>query len=192
VEVLQPGSGQGTALLARSPSRHPWEVIDLPVWAESWVYECCGPERSVGEPVELELTVEGEMQYAEVADRITVLDDGRVSVVGQVVGPSSSSGHTSGVRIESGLLRFGISGEAPADRVLCVGRLAELRHGYPSWVTAGELVGIQWRPAIVVDRGGYAEIVDYGPGRALSRTGDWRPQDPTLAWAFELTLRIGT
>jgi hypothetical protein len=76
--------------------------------------------------------------------------------------------------------------------VLCVGRLVELRHGYPSWVTAGELVGVQWRPGIVVDRGDYAEIVDYDQARVLRRTGDWRQQDLILSWAFQLTLRIGT
>jgi hypothetical protein len=165
-------------------------VIELPVWVEDWVHECCGTGRRVGEQVEIDLTLEGDMKPSVGADNITVLDDYRVSVIGRVAGPSSSSDHKRGVRIESGALRFGIIGETTAGRVDCVGRLVELRHGYPSWVTAGGLTSIQWRPGLEVDRGGYTEIVGYGPGRALSSTKDWHRQS-LEAGAFMLTLRVG-
>jgi hypothetical protein len=163
--------------------------MELPVWIESWVHECCGLNRRVGDAVELDLTFEGDMQPAAGVDQITVLHGGRVSVVGRVIGPVSS-GHTSGVVIESGALRFGISEESAADRAQCVGRLAEPRHGYPSWATAGKVSGIQWRPGIEADRGGYTEVVDYGVGQELQSTEDWKPEVYERSWAFMLTLRI--
>ena len=163
--------------------------MKLPVWIEDWVYECCGVNRRVGETVELDLTFEGDMLPAAGADQITVLDGGRVSVVGRVIGPATG-GHTSGVLIESGALRFGISEESAADRVHCAGRLAELRHGYPSWATAGKVTGLQWRPGTEIDRGEHTEVVDYGVGQELQSTGDWGSAAHEGSWAFMLTLRI--
>jgi hypothetical protein len=164
-------------------------VVELPIWVESWVHECCGDTRRVGDVVELDLTFEGDVQPAAGADQIALLDGGRVRVVGSVIGPASSH-HTTGLLIESGALRFGIGGAVPDDRAQCVGRLAELRHGYPSWTTAGEVIGIQWRPGIEADRGGYTEIVDYDVGQELQSTEDWRPAAYERSWAFMLTLRI--
>jgi hypothetical protein len=178
-------------LLSGSSCSHPWLVIELPIWVEDWVHECCGADRRVGDQVEVDLTLEGEMHPAAGAEHVTVLDDHRVSVIGRVVGPSSIDDHERGVRIESGALRFGIIGETTADRVECVGRLVELRHGYPGWSTAGELTSIEWRPGVEVNRGGYTEIVGYGPGRALRSTEDWRGHG-VESWAFALTLRVGS
>lgn len=163
--------------------------MELPVWVESWVHECCGAIRRVGDVADLELTFEGEVQLASGADQLAVLEGGRIDVVGHVTGPASG-GHTSGVLVESGALRFGISEESAADRVQCVGRLAELRHGYPSWATAGKVTGIQWRPGIEADRGGYTEVVDYGAGQELQSTEDWKPGAYERSWAFMLTLQI--
>jgi hypothetical protein len=166
--------------------------MELPVWIDDWVHQCCGDNRRVGETVDIDLTFEGDMLPAAGVDQITVLDGGRVSVVGRVIG-SATEGHTSGVLVESGALRFGVSGNSAADRVQCTGRLVELRHGFPSWATAGQVTGIQWCPGIEVDRGGRTEVVGYGhgDGQELESTEDWMSAAADEgSWAFNLTLRI--
>lgn len=167
-------------------------VIDLPVWIADWVYECCGPVLHAGELVTLELTFHGDTVAASEPDSIEVLEDGRVSIVGTALGSAGDEdGDRQGTVIASGGVRFAIAGDAPAARVRCTGELAEDRHGFPAGATAGEVVGVRWRPAILREVGGRSfGIVGYGPGYELSSTAD-RPGDAVGGWAFELTVRAG-
>jgi hypothetical protein len=167
-------------------------VIDVPVWVSDWVHECCGEARNVGDLVDVELTFVGDTAPASEPDHIDVLGDGQVSIVGSVVGPVGRKGeHTGGMLIASGAMRFGLVGDAPAAQVRCVGELAETRHGYPSGVTSGELVGIRWRPAIErrLADGVSVAIDGFEPGEELSSTED-RPGDDAGSWAFVLTVRV--
>ena len=167
-------------------------VIDLPVWIADWVYGCCGLVMHAGELVTLELTFHGDTVAASEPDSIEVLEDGKVSIVGTVLGSAGDEdGDAEGTLIASGGVRFAIAGEAPAARVRCTGELAEDRHGFPAGATAGEVVGVRWRPAILREVGERSfEIVGYGPGYELSSTAD-RPGDAVGSWAFELTVRAG-
>jgi hypothetical protein len=167
-------------------------VIDLPVWVSDWVHECCGEPRDVGDLVDIELTLVGDTASTTEPDHVDVLDGGRVSIAGSVVGPVGRKGdHTWGVLIVSRAVRCGLAGDAPAARVRCIGELTETRHGYPSGVTRGVLVGIRWRPAM--GRGladGVSVAIDgYGPGEELGSTED-RPSGDAGSWAFVLTLRV--
>jgi hypothetical protein len=84
-----------------------------------------------------------------------VLDDGQVVIVGSALGPVAGQGtRTTGTLIMSGAVQFAIRGDAPAPRVMCSGRLWELRHGWPTGRTTGELAGIRWHPAIIRATGG--------------------------------------
>jgi hypothetical protein len=167
-------------------------VIDVPVWVSDWVHECCGEARRVGDLVDIELTFAGDTASTTEPDHIDVLDDGRVSITGSVVGPVGRRGeHTGGTLIASGAMRFGLVGDAPAVRVRCVGELSETRHGYPSGVTRGELVGIRWRPAVErrLADGVSVAIDGFEPGEELSSTED-RPSGDAGSWAFLLTVRV--
>jgi hypothetical protein len=68
-------------------------VIMLPVWIDDWVCQCSGQTRRVGEPVELKLTFEGDIQAATGPDRIEILDNGQVAIVGTAVGSQVRVGH---------------------------------------------------------------------------------------------------
>jgi hypothetical protein len=155
-------------------------VVGLPVWIASWVYECCGQVRRTGEIAELQLTFRGDVAAAAGLDSIHVLDDGRVRIVGTVVGRvSDADAHTAGTLIASGGVQFAIEGNAPAAKVRCVGELWEDRHGWPTGATTGRLIGIRWRPAILREVNEQSFAIDgYGPGRELSRTENWPRQDP--------------
>lgn len=57
------------------------------VWVLGFWYQCCGPSRQVGQQIELDLTLTGEMAItAEAQDSIVVLSEGRVDVTGTAVG----------------------------------------------------------------------------------------------------------
>ena len=43
-------------------------MVSVPVWIESWVHECCGQERRVGETKELLLTFSGDVAAATEPD----------------------------------------------------------------------------------------------------------------------------
>jgi hypothetical protein len=173
-------------------------VIILPVWIDDWVYQCCGEQRRVGQAVKLELTFEGEVEAAAEPDRIDVVGDGEVVIVGTAAGPPDDVGGGDGMEgtlIVSGALRFAIEGTAPAPQVICSGRLLELRHGYPAGRTRGELVGLHRRPGIVraIDHG-TSVIEGYSVGDELASTEDWSKglvggDWPT--WALELMVKVG-
>jgi hypothetical protein len=168
-------------------------VVDLPVWVPDWVHECCGAARRVGETVDLELTFAGDTVPAAGPDSVEVLDNGRVSVVGEVTGPGgvAEGNHTRGTRIASGHMKFGLAGDVPAARVRCTGELEEIRHGFPSDVTRALLTAIQWRPAIKRRLDAVSSVIDgYEPGERLASTED-RRRDDADSWAFLLTLRLG-
>jgi hypothetical protein len=167
-------------------------MVDLPVWVPDWADECCGTARHVGETVHLQLTFAGATVPAAGPDSVEVLDNGRVSVVGEVTGPAghAEGNHTLGTQIASGRLKFALAGDAPAARVKCTGELEEIRHGFPSDVTTGLLTGIQWRPAIKRKLDAVSSVIDgYEPGEELASTED-RRRNGADSWAFLLTLRI--
>jgi hypothetical protein len=166
-------------------------VVSLPVWVESWVQECCGVSRRVGEQVQLLVTFHGEVSATDEADSLRALDDGQVRITG-AAGDRAHHEHdaTAGTLITSGGVRFAIEGEAPADRVICTGRLWEQRHGWPTGLTVGRLLDIRWHPALLRmldDAGG--SIEGYGPGQELQSTDDW-PSSHLGPWALELTVRV--
>jgi hypothetical protein len=167
-------------------------VVELPVWVPDWVDECCGTARRVAQTVDLQLTFAGATVPAAGPDSVEVLDNGLVSVVGKVTGPTGQAegNHTQGTQIASGRLKFALAGDAPAARVKCTGQLEEIRHGFPSGVTTGLLTGIQWRPAIKRKMDAVSFVIDgYEPGEELASTED-RRRDGADNWAFLLTLRI--
>jgi hypothetical protein len=172
-------------------------VISLPVWIEDWAHECCGQPRRLGDPVELELTFDGDVRAAgDAPGGIELLDAGQVSIVGTAIGPvTDEANQAGGTLIASGPVRFAIHGDPPADRVRCTGRLWETRHGGPTGITTGELAGIRWRPAIIRHLSPEAgEIAGYLPGDELTSTEDWqehRDDENADSWAFELTVSVG-
>lgn len=167
-------------------------MTDVSVWIDDWVHQCCGEARRVGGRVCIALTFVGDVVPTTEPDQVDVLSDGRVSIVGTVTGPPWDAGVQEGSPIMSGPVRFGIRGHAPASRVRCVGKLEEIRHGYPSAVTSGELVGICWRPANLREVGPGSFVVEgYGPGQEVCSTDDLPDMDLPQSWALELTLRIG-
>lgn len=166
----------------------------LPVWIHDWVYQCCGQTRRVGEAVELALTLEGDIQAATGPDRIEVLDDGEVVIVGTAVGPVADAHEpTPGTLIACGAMQFAIHGDAPARHVTCTGELWETRHGWPAGPTTGVLAGIRWHPAIARSTGdGVTVIEGYCAGQDQASTDDWRERDDqaSQAWALELTVNV--
>jgi hypothetical protein len=121
---------------------------------ESWVCECCGILRHVGESVDLELTFVGDVAGSTKPDRIDVLPDGNVRLVGSVNGQADDAhAATAGALVQSGNVQVGIDGDAPAARVCCTGQLWETRHGFPAGMTRGRLVYIRWRPALLREIG---------------------------------------
>ena len=61
-------------------------MADLPVWGPDLAHECCGPPRHVGEAMQLQLTFAANTVPNAGPDCVEVQDNGRVSVVGEVVG----------------------------------------------------------------------------------------------------------
>jgi hypothetical protein len=59
-------------------------MVALPVWIEPWVCQCCGVLRRVGESVDLALTFVGNVVGSTDPDRIDVLPEGKVRLVGSV------------------------------------------------------------------------------------------------------------
>jgi hypothetical protein len=183
-------STAGTLVLALP---YALKVTSVPIWIESWVHECCGLARRVGESSELFLTLSGDVAGATEPDSLHVLDDGRVKIVGMVAGRTKDShAGADGTLIASGGVHFAIRGEAPAARVCCVGQLWELRHGFPTGVTRGRLIDIRWRPALLRKVGEQGSVIDgYGPGKELSSTEDW-PREGPDNWALELTVWVSS
>ena len=98
-------------------------------------------------------------------------------------------------RRAAGGLQFAIRGEAPAARVCCGGELSEIRHGWPTGVTRGRLIGIRWRPARLRKIDGRGSAVDgYGPGTELRNTEECPAKAQTSGhWSFgHWSLRCGS
>ena len=147
--------------------------------------------RRVGESVDLALTFVGDVAGTTEPDRILVLPDGTVRLVGSVTGRvSDACADKAGTVVQSGNMQFAFSGDAPADRVCCTGRLWEVRHGFPAGMTRGRLFDIRWRPAALREVGERTFAIDgYGEPEELSSTDDW-PRDGSYGWALELIVRI--
>ena len=167
-------------------------VVALPVWIESWVYECCGAARRAGESVVLALTFAGDVAETTEPDQVDVLPEGKVRLVGSVVGQVRDEGDDdSGTLVQSGNVQIAISGPAPATRISCTGQLWEIRHGFPAGKTRGRLFDIRWRPAVLREVGPRSSAVDgYGEPTELSSTDDW-PREGSDSWALELMERMG-
>ena len=188
--------GLGYPLVRGEAGAYTRPVIALPVWIDDWVYQCCGQTRRVDEAVELELTFEGDIHAATGPDRIDVLDDGQVAIVGMAAGPVPDEHNpTPGTLIACDAVQFAIHGDAPARHVLCTGRLWETRHGWPSGRTRGVLAGIRWHPAIERSTADVGSVIEgYGVGQEQASTDDWRERDDDhgwQAWALELTVKVG-
>jgi hypothetical protein len=166
-------------------------MVALPVWIESWVCECCGVLRRVGESVDLALTFVGEVTGSTDPDRIDVLPDGKVRLVGSVTGRvDDAHADKAGTLVQSGNVQIAVRGDAPAARVCCTGQLWEIRHGYAAGMTQGRLSDIRWRPAVLREVGERSFVIDgYGKPAELSCTDDW-PRDGPDSWALELTVWV--
>jgi hypothetical protein len=167
----------------------------VPVWIDDWVYECCGQTWRLGEAIDLDLTFAGDVRAVTDPDRIDVLDDGQVVIVGAAVGPvTNNEAHTEGTLIVCGAVKFAILGKVPGSRVMCSGRLSEIRHGWPTGRTSGELTGVRWHPAIVRSTGDGGGVIEgYDPGEELASTDDWwerHGDDDLHSWALELTVDV--
>jgi hypothetical protein len=166
-------------------------MVALPVWISSWVCECCGVPRRLGEDVDLELTFTGEVAASTEPDRIDILPGGKVRLTGSRAGRvKDAHSRRRGTLIQSGAVQFAIAGAAPARRVCCTGQLWQIRHGYAAGSTRGTLSDILWRPALRREVGDRSFVIDgYGPATRLNATGD-RPDDGDGDWALELILQV--
>ena len=129
-------------------------MLELPVLIEDWVYECCGEVLRVGDHVELQLTLYGEVVPNDDDEGVEVLKDGRVQLVAnpvRLVGEEDGY-HEKGTRLVAGPVQFGIIGEVPS-KVRCTGELQEIRHGYPDGVTAGIVLSLRRCDATYKKRG---------------------------------------
>jgi hypothetical protein len=166
-------------------------MVALPVWIESWVCECCGVLRRVGERVDLALTFVGDVAGSTDPDRIDVLPEGKVRLVGSVTGRvDDAHADKAGTLVQSGNVQIAFPGDAPAARVCCTGQLWEIRHGFAAGMTQGRLFDIRWRPAVRREVRERSFVIDgYGKPVELSCTYDW-PRDGPDSWALELTVWV--
>ena len=166
-------------------------MVALPVWIESWVCQCCGVRRRVGERVDLALTFVGDVAGSTDPDRIDVLPEGKVRLVGSVTGRvDDAHADKAATLVQSGNVQIAFPGDAPAARVCCTGQLWEIRHGFPAGTTQGRLFDIRWRPAVRRKVGDRSFVIDgYGKPVELSCTDDW-PRDGRDSWALELTVWV--
>ena len=116
-------------------------MIELPVFIPHWVYECCGEPLHVGDVVELQLTLFGEVTASDEPEQVEVLEDGSVRVVGHVVDQlTEADGFIGpGTLIQAGPLQFGVVDLVISSGACCVGRIYEERHGTPAGRTSGRL-----------------------------------------------------
>jgi hypothetical protein len=161
-------------------------MVDLPVWLDAADHMCCGQARRVGETAQFSLAFSraGQVEVTSRPDEIIVLDEGKISIVGTADGEAGSNDPFGyGTLVESGDVQFAVHGDAPGQRVQCVGEFYEARHGEPSGTTTGQIVAIRWRPR---------EGLGYGPGIELQATDDWLEHEPEglIFWAFEFTVRV--
>lgn len=161
-------------------------MVDLPVWLDGADHLCCGEARRVGETAQISLAFSraGQVEVTSRPDQITVLDEGKISIVGTADGEAGSDGPFGhGTLIESGDVQFAIHGDAPGPRVQCLGEFYEARHGEPSGTTTGQIVAIHWRPR---------DALRYAPVIELQATNDWMGHEPEgrISWAFEFTVRV--
>ena len=168
-------------------------MVALPVWIESWAYECCGERRSLGDAVTLELASDGVAEATNEPEGIRVEPDGTVRVVGRVVGQIGSA-HTNepSALVQCGAsLQFAASaGQCQGERVRCTGKLWETGHGFAAGVTSGTLLDIRWHPALLRRTAERTFTVEgYGDGRELRCTDDW-PRDDADTWALELLVWV--
>jgi hypothetical protein len=84
-------------------------MVALPVWISSWVCECCGVPRRLGETVDLELTFTGEVVASAEPDR--------VYAAGSTGGTLSDILWRPALRREVGDRSFVIDGYGPATRL---------------------------------------------------------------------------
>jgi hypothetical protein len=165
-------------------------VVALPIWIESWAYECCGERRSVGANVTLRLASDGRIEPSDEPHGVRALPDGSVRIVGSVVGQVISQHNDEpAALVECGTLQFAAAGDIGlAGNVRSTGKLWETNHGFAAGVTGGRLLGIRWHPALLRRTGERESVVDgYGDGRELNCTDDW-PRDAAETWALELSL----
>jgi hypothetical protein len=161
-------------------------MVDLSVWLDAVDHMCCGEARRAGDTVRIPLAFSraGKVHVTTQPDRIAVLADGTISIVGTAGGMTGIDGPFGhGTLVRSGGVRFAVHGDAPGPKVLCVGELYEARHGEPSGTTTGQLIAIRWRPR---------QALRYEPGIELQATDDWPEHEleASHSWAFEFTVRV--
>jgi hypothetical protein len=150
------------------------------VLIEDLVYECCGEVLRVGEHVDLQLTLYGEVVPTDDDEGTDVLGDGRVQLVAnpvRFVGEDDGY-HENGTRLVAGPVQFGIIGEVTS-KVRCTGELQETRHGYPDGATAGTVLSLR-RCGAIYKQGGKRvwDVVGYEPGEEVAATDERRPPEP--------------
>jgi hypothetical protein len=167
-------------------------VVAVPVWIESWEYECCGKRRSVGDAVTLRPALHGVAEASDKPGGILAQPDGSVQIVGTVVGQvGNDHDNDLAALVECGTLQFAAAcAEGLVGRVCCTGRLWDTGHGFAGGRTTGRLLDIRWRPALL-RRVGEVEsvVVGFADGRELSCTDDW-PRDYDQPWALELSVWV--
>jgi hypothetical protein len=168
-------------------------VVAVPVWIESWAYQCCGERRSVGDAVTLGLASDGVAEATNEPEGIRVEPDGSVRVVGRVVGQAYSAHSnepTALVQCGTTLQFAAAGGEGQPERVRCTGKLWETGHGFAAGVTSGRLLDIRWHPALLRQSAERVFVVEgYGAGRDLKCTDDW-PREDADDWALELSVWV--
>jgi hypothetical protein len=167
-------------------------VIAIPVWIESWAYQCCGERRSVGDAVTLSVGLAGLTEASDEPHSMRAEPDGSVRIVGRITGQAGNDHDSTSVPlVECGTLQFAATRSAGrTGNLLCTGTLWETGHGFAGGVTSGRLLGIRWHPALLRRTGEREYVVDgYTAGRELRCTDDW-PRDDADDWALELSLWV--
>jgi hypothetical protein len=106
-------------------------VTRLSFWLQSWEHECCGPERRVGETVEVTLSFDGEVTPTDATPLIESYRNGQSRIVGDI---DRHVGSFTGYLVHGPEVTFAVTqGNPPGNRVECNGRLWEERHGPTEW-----------------------------------------------------------
>jgi hypothetical protein len=149
-------------------------VTSLSFWLQSWEHECCGPERRVGETVEVTLSFDGDVTTTDAVALFESDRNGRSRIVGEI---DRQVGSFTGYLVHAPDVHFAVTrGNPPGDRVQCSGRLWEERHGPTEWpsstLNVGQIEEIWY--CTTGDAGGPETSTRiYNTSKRPPRSGDW-------------------
>ncbi len=150
-------------------------MTTLSFWLEVWQEECCGPIRKVGDTVEVNLCLDGEVRPTDEAPRFECDNDGRSDAVGEI---DKKVGAFTGFLIHAPGVTFAVlKGNPPSQQALCFGKLWEERHGPEQWpsqaINVGRLDEIWFHPLTGNGESDGVPIRIYNTSKRPERKGNW-------------------